>query len=131
MQHGGIIALLQLNEETDGALNADLMRILGVPLSQCHAFGWDNVADVVRHLEQGSAVRRYRNKKYEISNAMIYDGVLTVVDVLRAIGYNFATAYGAHGSPPQPIKRPWDKADRERIGSGAIPISEFESWYYG
>ena len=62
---------------------------------------------------------------------MIYDGVLLIADLIARFNYNMATALGAHGAPPKRIKRPWDKPDTERIGSGAIPISEFESWYYG
>lgn len=131
MQHGGIIALVRLDNETDGALNADLMHILGVPLSRCHVYGWDNIADVARHLDQSSAVYRFRNKKTQVTNAMIYDGVLLISDVLGRFNYNMASAFGARGAPPKKIKRPWDKQDTERIGSGAIPISEFESWYYG
>ena len=36
---------------------------------------------------------------------------------------------GAKEPPRYP--RPWETGDKQRIGSGAIPISEFDKWYYG
>ena len=131
MQFGGIISLVELNESTDGALNADLMRIMGAPLSMCHVYGWENIADVARHLDQGSAVFRAINPDYAITDAMLYDAVLLISDCIARLNHNYVRSHGGKGSAPKPVERPWRKSKTRRIGSGAIPVSEFERWYYG
>lgn len=129
MRDGGIIALVDLNDETDGALNADMMRILGAPLDMCHAYGWHNIADLARHLDQGSAVYRALNKAHIVSDSMLYDAMLLISDYIAQLNHNYCMAHGAKGTAPKRIKRPWD--ENHGIGKGAIPINEFESWYYG
>lgn len=58
--------------------------------------------------------------------ADLYDSVQNVL-------YLFSAAYGGKPKKPQRFPRPWadDKDAAQHIGEGAIPISEFNDWYYG
>lgn len=49
-----------------------------------------------------------------------------IFDAVRIFNYSFAKK----GEKPKPYKRPWANSS-QRIGSGAIPIAEFNDWYYG
>lgn len=51
-----------------------------------------------------------------------------IFDAIRMFNYSFAK----HGEKePRPYTRPWAKDNAQRIGRDAIPISEFNDWYYG
>jgi len=128
---GGIISLVELNESTDGALNADMMRLMGAPLSECHVYGWENIADLTKHLDQGSAVFRALNPKYAITDAMMYDALLLIADCITRLNHNYAVAHRGRGAAPKPIERPWSKPEKEHYGKDAVPISDFDRWYYG
>jgi len=47
------------------------------------------------------------------------------------LNHNYVNSHGGRGAAPKPIERPWRKERREKIGRGAIPVSEFNRWYYG
>ena len=65
------------------------------------------------------------------TNALLAD----VFDAVQALSYAFACANTGKGKPrpkkPKPYPRPGAKRDEGRIGDGAIPIRDFESWWNG
>lgn len=107
------------------------MAILGMTFEQAaSAFGWGELVNFSEHLPLDSAVNRARNAKYygfssDFNRAVI---LADIFDAVRSFNYTFAEK-SAKDPPKYP--RPWETGDRQRIGSGAIPISEFEKWYYG
>lgn len=110
------------------------MAILGLPF-ECAAsrYGWGNLITFVRHLPPESAV--YRAKYPDAAafasslkrNAILAD----LFDAVAAFNYTFARAHGGKGKQPKPYDRPWADDGARHVGSDPIPISEFNSWYYG
>ena len=58
-----------------------------------------------------------------------------ISDDLEQFMWLYACAHTPKGharpKPPKPIPRPGVGGESKRIGEGAIPISEFDEWYYG
>lgn len=116
-----------MDDETEGALDADMMERLGIPISQAGMFGWHHVAVWARHLGQGTHVWAYRNDE-EAAYASQLHLAAQLADIYDLI-------LAAHfGKQAQKLKypRPWDK-ERLRIGKkrDAIPVADFDAWYYG
>lgn len=50
---------------------------------------------------------------------MIYDALQAVAFILKR----------GKGQRPKRLQRWWEKQKQQRLGSGAIPMSEFDSWW--
>ena len=111
------------------------MERLGTPLDRCSAYGWGNVAAYARHLaaDPGSYIWRAEHEdEYNYASPLQLAAMLAdVYDLIHGIGVALTTRKGRTPRRPKPYPRPWAKSDAERIGKGAIPVSEFEKWYYG
>jgi hypothetical protein len=137
--HGGIVALVRVDRETDGALDADCMTHLGTRLADVPpTIGWDGLLVLYRHADETWATWRAQRKgdvgdwySTRRTNALLAD----CIDAINAAAYVVAKAHSKKGSRPKapaPVERPWVKAAGERhLGSGAIPQCEFLDWYYG
>lgn len=133
-QRGGIIALVRLDRETDGALTADCMERLGCTLAKARLFyGWHSLAVWARHLPQESATWRAQHPD-EAAFASAYGRALIATDIFDAIAYGTVSIVKANRATmrdPKPYPRPNAKdRDARHFGSGGIPISEFDAWYY-
>lgn len=110
------------------------MERLGAPLDSCHLIGWHNVVRYARHMANvpGTHVWRYYNKdEYNYASplhlaAMIADAY----DLINAFYISMTTPKGKAPRRLEPYPRPWRK-DRAKIGRGAIPVRDFDAWYYG
>ena len=126
---------MQLNDATDGALNADMMERLGVPFECAHLIGWHNVADFARHLDQASCVWRAQfPEEANYSSALHANAALAdIFDIIAAFAANFARAHGnGRAKTPKPYPRPWiSDRDERHIGRDPIPVADFDDWYYG
>lgn len=118
-----------MDEETDGALNADMMERLHIPLDAASVYGWHNVAVWVRHLGQGSYIYQAKNNEEAayLSPLHIAAQLADIFDLL---------ARSRYGKDADKIKypRPWDgRRERMRFGKpeDAIPISDFDKWWNG
>lgn len=130
---GGIVGLVRLDRETDGALTADMMERLGCTFAGAPVlYGWHAVATWTRHLPQGSAVWRAKHPKEaayssDFGRANIaadqFDAILSLVGVIAA-------AHGAGARTPKPYPRPNADDGTKHFGSGGIPVSEFDAWFY-
>lgn len=133
-QRGGILALVRLDRETDGALTADMMERLGCTLAGApHVYGWHAVAMWAQNLPQGCAVWRARHPE-EAAFASDYGRALLSADIFDAILHaarSIAVSVGADMRQPKPHRRPNDGREAQHIGAGAIPVSDFDAWYYG
>lgn len=105
-----------------------MMERLGIPISQAHVMGWHNIAVWSRHLGQGSHVHAamHREEAAYASELHIAAQLADIFDLLNRLRYEILRAK----REPKPYPRPWDK-NRKKFGKGAIPVSEFEDWYYG
>lgn len=110
------------------------MERLGVPLDRCHLMGWHNVIAYARHLAADSGSHVWRAKYNEESNYAtplhLAAQLADVYDLIQALYIALTTKQGRKPRPLKPYPRPWAK-DRRQIGKGAIPISQFDQWYYG
>lgn len=59
--------------------------------------------------------------------------IADLYDLVAAYAVMYARAHSGGRTikniPKYP--RPWAEADSKRIGSGAIPVRDFDTWYYG
>lgn len=134
---GGILALVRLDLDTDGALTADLVTYAGVTLNDApSAIGWGAVLALVRHMTPDWATWRA-----EHSDAAPYVNdygraqlMVQTIDALADLAYVVEVA---HAKNPRTVRRPqhmdvpWRRdASRRHFGSGAIPRADFYDWYY-
>ena len=111
-----------------------MMERLGVTFAQApRRYGWHAVATWARHLPESSAVFRARHPKESAwasefgRAAMQADQIDATGEVVRAI----AAACGARPRDVRPYPRPWhDDRDVRKFGAGAIPVRDFDAWYY-
>lgn len=134
-QRGGILDLVRLDRETGGALTADMMERLGCTMAGAPlVYGWHAVHVWSRHLPQGSAVWRAMHRE-EGAFSSPYGLALLAADIFDAVmvaGRNAAESNGAtFRSQLKLHPRPGKKDDGGHFGSGAIPVGEFDAWYYG
>ena len=104
-----------------------MMERLGIPLERGSLFGWSNVLNWARHLGQGSYVfaAKHKEEAAYMSQLHIAAQLADLYDMLNLFRYGFAKTHRT----PEPYPRPWD--GKQKIGRGAIPVSDFDKWYYG
>ena len=91
----------------------------------------------VRHLDSRSAVYRAQHpEEAAFASPLKQSAILAdLFDAIRALEYTFVLANLKKGAaappPPSKYKRPGVDDGVQRIGRDAIPIAEFNDWYYG
>ena len=102
-----------------------------MPLERAAAsFGWGELVNFARHLPLDSAVRRAEaGDVYEWATTAKTNAILA--DLFDAVRLFNATFGKKNSRPPEPYPRPGGNGGAKRIGSGAMPIAEFNEWYYG
>ena len=106
-------------------------RIYDIPAS----YGWDGLLIMITQAPETSALNRALNPDvYAFGTAVKQSALLS--DLFNAIAmfrYEFASANSPKRKPkkPQFYPTPWSKdTNSNSIGKGAIPISQFDAWYY-
>ena len=109
------------------------MERLGCTLAKAPLFyGWHAIATWSRHLPQESAVWRARHP-HEAAFCSPYGRATIAADTFDAVLNAAAVvikAFGVTPRAPKPYPRPTDRPDTRHFGSGGIPVSEFDAWYY-
>ena len=100
------------------------------------SFGWAELVNFAKHLPETSATFRANHKDmYMFASELQQSSILAdIYDSFQNMLYMFSYSRGGKPKKPQRFPRPWtDNNDTasKRIGSDAIPISEFNDWYYG
>ena len=97
------------------------------------AFGWGELFNFFHHLPDTSATYRALHKDaYRFASGLQESAILAdIYDAIAGLAYMFNRTHGGKAKRPKPYKRPWVDSEEQRIGSDPIPISEFNSWYYG
>ena len=101
--------------------------------------GWDAALVYVRHLARDprSATFRMANPELaEFASPWKQSAILAdIFDAVQAFNWSFACAHTKKGAipplEPKPYPRPGSDDGLQHIGKGAIPISDFDHWYYG
>jgi hypothetical protein len=111
-----------------------MMERLGCTLAEAPiVYGWHSVAVWARHLPQGSAVWRAKHRE-EAAYAGDYQRALILADIFDAIVHAGRVAAESNGAKfhtnPKPYPRPGARDEAEHFGSGGIPVSEFDAWFY-
>lgn len=123
------------------AFDYDLMTRLGVRLVDVpETIGWHAAYVFSRHLPLDSALFQSKYPEYAAFGSPIQQSALMadIIDLLQWFKFDFDSAHTKDSNTLQKPKRfptPWEK-ERQRsemstIGKGAIPISQFDAWYYG
>ena len=111
-----------------------MVERLGVPLSSAHLIGWDAVAAWARFAVNDSGSNVWRAKNEELANYAtplhIAAQIADLYDLIQALYISLTTPKGRSPRPLKPYPRPWAR-NEQKIGRGAIPVSEFDDWYYG
>lgn len=85
-----------------------------------------------RHLPGESATMREIDPDAEWT--LVPQLLAGISDGLQQMIWLYSCAHsrkGARPRQPEPIPRPGVKSRQKRIGKSAIPISQFDDWYYG
>lgn len=112
------------------------MSILHCRLSHIpDTYGWDGLYILITNAPENSALNRALNPDlYSFGTSLKQSAILS--DLFNAIAmfrYEFASANSPKRKPkkPQLYPTPWtENKDSEIIGKGAIPVSQFDDWYY-
>ena len=131
---GGIGYLIRLDRETDGAIEYDLMTLLGIRLRDVPGtIGWDGLKIFCRHLPDESATMR---AVYEHDHdGMEHWGTRgqtneLLADIYDLVNRRFVSQKDKY--KVRPLERPWDRKTRHfGKGGDAMSKDEFLAWYYG
>lgn len=110
---------------------------LGIRFEDSHKVGWDCVRNFVRHLDQESAVYRALHPEEALFASPLKRAAILadIFDAIREFEYTFACAHTPQGKtppiPPRKYRRPGVDDGVQRIGKDAIPVADFDDWYYG
>ena len=110
------------------------MTILGMTFEQAaSSFGWVELVNFSKHLPIDSASQRaIKQDESKFAGDLQRAALLAdIFDAINGLSYMFAKAYGGKPKKPKPYPRPWADDGSQRIGSDPIPVSQFNSWYYG
>ena len=109
------------------------MERLGCTLAQARlAYGWHALATGAGPLPQDSATWRARHPD-EAAFSGAYGRATISADIFDAImgaAAAIARTNGARVRDPKPYPRPGTQGETRHFGSGGIPVSEFDAWYY-
>ena len=125
---GGILSLVQTIDEYDRPLEYDLMTRTGRTLSEyidMGAAGMVALLSFVNYLPADSALRSATDPQEEIGE---WNTTRKTNMILADLFDVFVSANTKKGRKAKQYPRPKQK---KKIGSGAIPISEFWDWWKG
>lgn len=125
---GGILSLVQIIDDHDRALEYDLMTRTGRTLSEyinMGAAGMVALLSFINYLPMDSQLRQAMDPQDEVGE---WSTVKKTNIILADIFDVFVSANTKKGHKAKQYPRPKQK---KRIGSGAIPISEFWDWWNG
>lgn len=125
---GGILSLVQTIDEYDRPLEYDLMTRTGRTLSEyidMGAAGMVALLSFINYLPMDSQLRQAMDPQDEVGE---WSTVKKTNIILADIFDVFVSANAKKGHKAKQYPRPKQK---RKIGSGAIPISEFWDWWNG
>ena len=115
-----------------------MMERMGAPLDLAPAIGWHNVRDFARHAAANQASNLWRaahpDEAAYASGLHLNAALADLFDLVAEFATAYATANskGRRAKRPPRYPRPWVRdSGTKRIGRGAIPVAEFDAWYYG
>ena len=86
----------------------------------------------VTYLPPDSALKQELNEDNTWLTCVHTDMLLAAIyDQLAAFQYTYLRANGGKPKRPKPLPRPGVKDKAQRVGREAIPINDFDAWYYG
>ena len=125
---GGILSLVQTIDEYDRPLEYDLMTRTGRTLSEyidMGAAGMVALLSFINYLPMDSQLRQTMDPKDEVGE---WSTVKKTNIILADLFDVFVAANTKKGRKAKQYPRPKQK---HKIGSGAVPISEFWDWWNG
>ena len=111
------------------------MTKLGVPWHQAPlVYGWAELANFVRHLPTDSATWRARHPELApwADPIALVNVTADVFNAITALAHLYTSAH-SKGRPqrPKPYPVPWAESQGLTLGHDAIPVADFDAWYYG
>lgn len=110
-----------------------MMERLGCTMARAPIlYGWHSLFVWANHLPQDSAVWRARHP-HEAAFASGYGQATIAADTFDALMRGIVSVVRSNGAnmrDPKPYPRPDVKDETQHFGSGGIPVSEFDAWYY-
>ena len=109
------------------------MERLGHTLARASVlYGWHSLFIWARHLPQDSATWRARHPD-EAAFASDYGRAVIAADTFDALMRGIVSIVRSNGvsmRDQKPYPRPNARDDSRHFGSGGIPVSQFNDWYY-
>lgn len=95
--------------------------------------GWGELINFADNLPLDSRTVYAKNREvFDFASDLKRNAILAdIYDAIAMFLHSFGKVHGSKSPKPKPYKRPWLSESEHHIGRGAIPISEFEKWYYG
>lgn len=128
---------MELIEQHGAALEFDLLTMTGYQLRDIGgALQWGALHHFVMHLPRTSALSRELvpiTEEERWANGERNATILADIFDVIASGISALVAKGTGRGPKKIHKypRPWLKPKVRRVGKGAIPVKDFESWWNG
>lgn len=117
------------------------MERLGIRFDEIpETIGWDSALVFARHVARdprSATFRELNPELYEFCTPWKHSAILAdIYDAITCFNYTFAKAYTPKGEVPPQKPKPYPRPgahddDTYHIGAGAIPIADFDAWYYG
>lgn len=132
---GGIAGLVEIIESHGKALNYDLMTKTRWTLADAgRGMPWSALSAFVAYLPPDSALSRSLGEDATWTRDQML--MALIADELAIANWLFVSKgvkKSQRPAKPKPIPRPGiEREDKGRhIGADPIPISEFDTWYYG
>ena len=130
--NGGIISLADFVLEHRKAIEYDLLTRTGFQLNDVGgALSWCALDSFIRNLDTDSALARDLGKSTGWENTIQTNAILAdLYDLMQAINANLVALGGGKKTNIKPYPRPNRDKDKytKKIGSGALPVTELQSW---
>lgn len=115
-------------------MNCDCLERLGCTFEQARAaFGWRGLLDFFEHIPMSAATvaeiaPEHSTRDIELRQTEL---LASIFDGLAWLQNSLVRRWGGHPQKPQPYPLPWRKPKTTTYGRGAIPVADFDKWYYG
>lgn len=110
------------------------MRFLGCTTEQARArFGWRGLIDFLEHAPLGGEIVAEVAPQSSTRGADLQalELLASIFDGLAWLQYALLKRWGGHPQKPHPYPLKWREKGGKRYGRGAIPVLDFNKWYYG
>lgn len=109
------------------------MAVVGIRLRDVPStIGWDGLSMLLRNSPRFEAYRMAKSPEFEEFGCQLRQSAMLadIYDAVMSVAYIAAKGMGGSPQKPRPMPRPWLSDAGQTVGSDAIPVGDFDDWYY-